>query len=320
MPPTSPVSVTGGTGFSAFFNGTFTVSGGDVFAAPTPVNGAPFTLPYKQDTLPVIVPGPHVVSASVAFNPNASPSASDNLVLDGTANAENVTFDRDIQPATFTPANIISMVGPDGPIPSYSMTTPAAIPDAVGSSPGTLTSSLIVADSLAILNLTVGVNITHPRDADLTLTLIAPDGSTVPLFAGGTGANLTNTVFDDSATTAIGAGTGPYTGVYRPAPGTLLSSLNGKNYLGTWKLVVTDKTAGPAGAATLNGWSLNPMTVAPVYAGATATVGAGGTGYVVGDVLTLAGGSFQTAARVTVTAVSNVGAITGVTLARRAPI
>ena len=77
---------------------------------------------------------------------------------------------------------------------------------------------------------------------------------------------------------------------------------------------MTDKTAGPAGAATLNGWSLNPMTVAPVYAGATATVGAGGTGYVVGDVLTLAGGSFQAAAQVTVTTVSNVGAVTGVTL------
>ena len=34
----------------------------DAFAVPTPTNGIPFQLPYSQDTLPLIIPGPHVVT------------------------------------------------------------------------------------------------------------------------------------------------------------------------------------------------------------------------------------------------------------------
>ena len=35
------------------------------FAIPTPIGGVPFQLPYQQDTLPLIIPGPHVASTSV---------------------------------------------------------------------------------------------------------------------------------------------------------------------------------------------------------------------------------------------------------------
>ena len=41
----------------------------DTFAVPKPVNGRPFQLPYVGDTLPLIIPGPHVARTSVPNNP-----------------------------------------------------------------------------------------------------------------------------------------------------------------------------------------------------------------------------------------------------------
>jgi subtilisin-like proprotein convertase family protein len=84
----------------------------DRFAVPLPENGIPFTAPFVDQTLPLIIPGPHVVSTSVPNNPVTS----DNLVLNGTNNAIEVTFDRDIASGSFTSADIISMVGPAGKI------------------------------------------------------------------------------------------------------------------------------------------------------------------------------------------------------------
>ena len=37
----------------------------NVFAVPTPVNGVPFVFPYSNQTLPLSIPGPHVVSTAV---------------------------------------------------------------------------------------------------------------------------------------------------------------------------------------------------------------------------------------------------------------
>jgi len=84
----------------------------DVYAAPRPLSGIPFQLPYDQNTLPLIVPGPHVVSTDVPGNP-ATP---DNLVLNGTTNSIDVVFDRDMNASTFTPASIVRMFGPAGQI------------------------------------------------------------------------------------------------------------------------------------------------------------------------------------------------------------
>src|SRR5262249_6011555 len=58
----------------------------DIYADPAPLNpnatwnGLFFTPAYSQDTLPIIVPGPHIISSHVAGN---SPT-NDNLVLNGT--------------------------------------------------------------------------------------------------------------------------------------------------------------------------------------------------------------------------------------------
>ena len=117
-------------------------SAGDVYAIPLPLNGAaPGMLPYSQDTLPLIVPGPHVISTFV----NGNPVTSDNLVLNGTVSNIDVVFDRNMNPNTFTAANVLRMMGPTGliadtftvtadPNPGFSrpiddMTTTAADPD-----------------------------------------------------------------------------------------------------------------------------------------------------------------------------------------------
>src|SRR5207249_7981803 len=87
------------------------------------------------------------------------------------------------------------------------------------------------AGNQVINNVQVLVNIQHTQDADLTLTLIAPDGTRVLLAASEGSAsdpgnqNFTNTRFSDSAFLSIRQGTAPYTGTFRPE--SPLSDLNG---------------------------------------------------------------------------------------------
>ena len=128
--------------------------------------------------------------------------------------------------------------------------TTSAIPD-----PGTLTSSLVVAGlTLPISDVDVTVSITHTWVSDLTLTLISPSGRRIQLASaiGDSGDNFTATIFDDEATTAIGSGTPPFTGRFRPAQP--LSVLDGENGNGTWSLEMNDSTGSDAG--TLTAWSV----------------------------------------------------------------
>ncbi len=85
---------------------------GDVYAIPRPLNGTPFLPPYDQATLPLIVPGPSIVSTRVP----GQPATADNLVLNGTVNEIEVVFDRDIDPASFTGAQVLRLMGPAGPV------------------------------------------------------------------------------------------------------------------------------------------------------------------------------------------------------------
>jgi subtilisin family serine protease/subtilisin-like proprotein convertase family protein len=116
-------------------------------------------------------------------------------------------------------------------------------------------SSLSVGTSLTIHDIDVKLNITHPADGELIITLYAPDFSTVRLVTnrGGTGANFTNTVLDDEASQAISAGSAPFNGSYRPEQA--LSAFDGKNASGTWYLVIVD-TNPNSNAGTLNSWSI----------------------------------------------------------------
>ena len=120
---------------------------------------------------------------------------------------------------------------------TYANNTSQAIPDK-----GTLTSSITVPDTYYAADVNVTVNMTHTRDEDLDVFLVAPDGTRVELFTdvGGTGDNFTGTTLDDNAATAITAGSAPFSGTYRPEGD--LTTVEGKSVQGTWKLEVTDDT------------------------------------------------------------------------------
>ena len=109
----------------------------------------------------------------------------------------------------------------------------------------------------------VNVDITHPSDADLDIS-ITHNGVTVNLSSdnGGNGQNYTRTVFDDSAATSITAGSAPFTNSYKPE--SPLSAFNDMDPQGIWTLNVRDDTGtlsgggggGPAPPQQINSWGL----------------------------------------------------------------
>jgi len=104
--------------------------------------------------------------------------------------------------------------------------------------------------------LQVGVNITHPFDITLEVTLIAPDGTQVILSSGNGehGDNYTNTIFDDRAATYIAAATAPLSGTFRPNE-PLGNVNNGQPSNGIWKLMVLDNYP-EYGEGPLLNWSI----------------------------------------------------------------
>ena len=93
---------------------------------------------------------------------------------------------------------------------------------------------------VTIADIDVSLDISHTYDADLDVTLIAPNGTRVELFSdvGGGGANFVGTVLDDEASTAIQTGAAPFTGRFRPEGP--LSVLDGLDTVGTWTLEIRD--------------------------------------------------------------------------------
>ena len=141
---------------------------------------------------------------------------------------------------------------------SSSFVNPITIPDNGSAATAQLTVNEI--GGFLISDLNVKVNITHPRSSDLLVQLQGPDGTIITLAnrataPGATGANFTNTYFDDQAAVPINLGAAPFSGSFVPTQA--LSAFNGKQANGTWKLIVTDLAAGPGGAATINNFSLN---------------------------------------------------------------
>ncbi len=270
---------------------------------------------FAATSPPTVAPGPKVTAATYS----------------GTAATQldkvRITFDRAIDAATFTAADIASFTGPSGAIAtsysiapvgttgtqfdigfaaqttagSYSLTFGPDIRDTSGNQmnqnangtageltadrftatgslvlnvnrtysasglplairdKATTTLTLTVSENVRITDLNVNLNLTHTNDSDLVITLTSPTvngvaGKTVTLFnrRGGSGDNLTNTTFDDEASTAIANGNAPFTGSFRPED--LLSTFDGLNTLGTWTLKVADRMRGNTGAVT--GWSL----------------------------------------------------------------
>ncbi|REK00382.1 MAG: hypothetical protein DWQ39_12060, partial [Bacteroidetes bacterium] len=158
------------------------------------------------------------------------------------------------------------------PLTTFENNVGGAIPNQV---PTGLDRSIIVSgapsDMSLVTNLSVKVNVTHPRTRDIELYLTRPGGTALSTTAtgnyyntitpghnicliadkeGASRANLTDIVFSDNG--AVLSGDNPYTGVFKPE--NLFSTLTG-NPNGTWTLrAVDDASAGDIG--TLDDWSI----------------------------------------------------------------
>jgi subtilisin-like proprotein convertase family protein len=121
---------------------------------------------------------------------------------------------------------------------------------------GTVESSIAVPDSGPVSFVAVGVRIVHPRDSDLTIGLVSPRGTAIPLSTGrgGNGANFGTgpkgcsgqlTWFESDGLDRISAATPPFAGEFLPERP--LTALNGQQARGRWTLRVTDGAAGETG-------------------------------------------------------------------------
>lgn len=98
---------------------------------------------------------------------------------------------------------------------------------------------------ITIADLDVGINITHPHVFDLQLFLQSPQGTEIclnaydfnPFFVGG---NYRATIFDDEAPQPIEHGKPPFTGRFRPKGLYELSSFDGQDAFGDWRLQIYD--------------------------------------------------------------------------------
>ncbi len=132
-----------------------------------------------------------------------------------------------------------------------------AIPDA-----GPMMTIPIVVSGLSPANIdttfgieTVCFDITHTYDADLHISLQAPDGTIVDLSIsnGGGGDNFTGTCLNQSAANSIVTGSAPFTGTYRPQ-GFIGAMNNGQLGNGTWNLLVQDVAGADTGS--VHSWSI----------------------------------------------------------------
>jgi|GEM_PF-561561 len=240
----------------------------DAYSAPTAtgqdhnftyIPGQFFGGTFDNNTLPLIVSGPHVASSNV---PGTSQAASDNLVQNQTVSSIDVTFDRNMQVGSFSPADVLRVMGPTGLIPgpytvaaAYNATVnlPAQVPPK-----NTLTSTLTIPNdggAFKISDLSVQLDLNASNTSDITAVLVAPDGTKITLFSGvgGNGQNFRNTVLKDGAVLPIADGLSPFNGTFQPAT-PIDTKLAGKSLQGTWSLQITSSSA--SDVATLNSWSL----------------------------------------------------------------
>ena len=101
----------------------------------------------------------------------------------------------------------------------------------------------------------VCVNLTHTYDADLTISLVSPNGAIAILAdaAGGDGDNFQTTCFEWDAPNSVNSGNAPFNGTFKPTEEMGIVN-NGQNPNGQWKLRIADNAGGDDG--TLISWSI----------------------------------------------------------------
>ncbi len=219
IPLTNPFRATPANGVSISVEGGGSVSYGDIPAGGTVSRNVPFTVPSAAicgTQLPV------------------------NVLITSSLGMVTRTFNLQIG----RPVNTV--------VTNYSSGAVAA-PITDGA---TVDIPINVPDVFTVSDVNVKLRLNHTADIDLEITLIGPDGTSVGLSNNrgdigdnfGTGANNCSgvpTVFDDSAPTAISAGTAPFAGSFRPE--SPLSAFNGKPANGVWRLRITDVFGGDSG-------------------------------------------------------------------------
>lgn len=125
----------------------------------------------------------------------------------------------------------------------------AAIPD--NATP--LVNMLTFPTAGEIVEVSVGLDITHTRIGDLDIQL-THNGTTITLYSGECTAedNLINTRFDDQAAGDIDCSVTDHTGTFTPFQA--LAAYVGDEAMGDWTLTITDMSAGETG--TLRAWDV----------------------------------------------------------------
>jgi len=126
--------------------------------------------------------------------------------------------------------------GPFRPIPADANSNTGPMYDAV----------INVPDNLIITDLDVAVDIVHTNVFDLDMILKGPAGQEIYLnvYEDPNGfikaQNYSGTVFDDEALLPIEQGSAPFTGSFRPKRGYFLSTFDGADAFGEWRLCIDD--------------------------------------------------------------------------------
>ena len=131
--------------------------------------------------------------------------------------------------------------------------TSAPLPVGIVVAPSaTTTSTLTVAETGTITDLSVTLNLAHAALADVTVSLTSPTGTAATLLSGqATGDGLAGTTFDDEAPGPLDNVAAPYPAIY--VPDEALSAFDGESAAGVWTLTIVD--SGSTGGS-LNAWSL----------------------------------------------------------------
>lgn len=131
-----------------------------------------------------------------------------------------------------------------------SVDVPLDVPDADFAG---IRSVIVVQEDIAVGHVSVVLDIVHPRDGDLEITLIPPFGQPRTLSSdnGGNGADYAETVLDNTCVGGVANAGAPFSDCYKPE--SFLPS-SGQPARGPWALSVRDEAAGQTG--TLTGWTL----------------------------------------------------------------
>ncbi|HRG00699.1 MAG TPA: proprotein convertase P-domain-containing protein, partial [Bacteroidia bacterium] len=158
-------------------------------------------------------------------------------------------------------SQLLSTATPNDPQITFSNNTATAIPNnnATGINSTIAVSGITPSTISGNQMVRVCLNITHPTDDNLDITLTCPSGNTVILTSdnGGGSANYSNTCFTGIIATPIDANItpaiAPFNSGYYNAE-TNFSALNSCNINGNWTLNVADDAGGSTG--TLNSWNI----------------------------------------------------------------